>query len=299
MTEQARDGYPDATGLLERSAAAFVGGVPEDGPDNGFFGPASVTWRTAADASTPVAGLRALMIQALHPLAMAGVEQHSQWRQDPVGRLAATSGYLATVSFGSRADAERVAARVRRIHEHVTGVDEVTGRRYAASDPALLLWVHAALVDSTLVARELFGVPLTGALADDYVAEMVTAAELVGIPRDQVPATAAGLAGYLDSVRPVLVASPAARESVGYLLDPPGLDADLAAIWQDIRAGVIGSLPDWARAMYGLPDEPLTPDRRTEISQALGVLDAVFLGQPGVLEARQRIAVRVRAARRA
>ena len=299
MTEQAREGYPDATGLLERSAAAFVGGVPDHGPDDGFFGPASVTWRTAADASTPVAGLRALMIQALHPLAMAGVEQHSQWRQDPVGRLAATSGYLATVSFGSRADAERVAARVRRIHVHVTGVDEVTGQRYEASDPALLLWVHAALVDSTLVARELFGVPLTGQDADAYVAEMVTAAELVGIPRDQVPDTAAALVGYLDSVRPVLVASPAARESVGYLLDPPGLDADLAEIWQDIRAGVIGSLPDWARPMYDFPDEPLTPDRRTEISQALGVLDAVFLGQPGVLEARQRIAARVRAARRA
>ena len=299
MTEQARGGYPDATGLLQRSAAAFVSGVPEHGPDDGFFGPASVTWRTAADVSTPVAGLRALMIQALHPLAMAGVEQHSQWRQDPVGRLAATSGYLATVSFGSRADAERAAARVRRIHEQVTGVDEVTGHRYAASDPALLLWVHAALVGSTLVARKLFGVPLAAPDADAYVAEMAVAAELVGVPRDQVPASVAALDSYLVSMRPSLVASPAARESVGYLLDPPGLDADLAEIWQDIRAGVIGSLPDWARAMYGLPAEPLTPDRRTEISQALGVLDAVFLGQPGVLEARQRIAVRVRAARRA
>ncbi|MHB1594414.1 MAG: oxygenase MpaB family protein [Streptosporangiaceae bacterium] len=297
MTEQSRDGYPDATGLLERSAAAFVGGVPEHGLDDGFFGPASVTWRTAADTSTPVAGLRALMIQALHPLAMAGVEQHSEWRQDPVGRLAATSGYLATVSFGSRASADRAAARVRRIHEHVTGTDEVTGRRYAASDPALLLWVHAALVGSTLVARKLFGVPLAVPDADAYVAEMAAAAELVGVPRDQVPASVAALDSYLVSMRPSLVASPAAREAAGYLLDPPGLSAEIAEIWQDVRAGVIGSLPDWAREMYDLPAESLTPDRRTEIRQALGVLDAVFLGQPGVLEARQRIAARVRAAR--
>ena len=93
------------------------------------------------------------MMQALHPLAMAGVDQHSDWRQDPVGRLAATSAYLATVSFGDRAAAERVAARVRRIHEHVAGTDTRDRPPYAASDPALLLWVHAALVDSTLAAR--------------------------------------------------------------------------------------------------------------------------------------------------
>lgn len=289
--------YADATGLVGRSAAAYAGGVPEQPADDGFFGPRSVTWRAAGDLSAPVAGLRALMIQALHPLAMAGVDQHSDWREDPVGRLAATSGYLATVSFGERAAAERVAARVRRIHEHVTGTDTVTGRPYAASDPALLLWVHAALVDSTLKAKELFGTPLAPADADAYVAEMVIAAELVGVPRELVPSTVAGLDAYLESVRPELTCTPAARESMAYLLDPPGLDDDIAEIWHDVRDGAVSSLPDWARELYGYEVESLTPARQTEIRQALGVLDAVFLGEPGVLEARQHIAARVRAAR--
>jgi uncharacterized protein (DUF2236 family) len=140
------DLYAIATGLVERSAAVYVSGMPEDAADDGFFGPASVTWRVSADLASPVAGLRSLLMQALHPLAMAGVDQHSDWRRDPVGRLAATSAYLATITFGERAAAVRAAARVRRIHDHVAGVDTVTGRPYAAGDPALLLWVHAALV---------------------------------------------------------------------------------------------------------------------------------------------------------
>jgi len=293
----AMDVYADAAGLVERSAAAYAAGVPERPADDGYFGPGSVTWRGSADLSGPVAGLRALLIQALHPLAMAGVDQHSDWREDPVGRLAATSRYLATVSFGEKAAAQRIAASVRKIHEKVTGTDQVTGKPYAANDPALLLWVHAALVESTLAARELFGTPASPADADAYVAEMVVAAELVGVPGEMVPRSVAELEAYLESVRPELSCTPAARESIAYVLDPPGLDEDIAEIWQDVRDGVIASLPDWAVAMYGFERTPLTAARQTEIRQALGVLDAVFLGEPGVLEARQRVAARVRAAR--
>jgi uncharacterized protein (DUF2236 family) len=289
----------DVSGLVERSAAAYSRGVPERPSDDGFFGPASVTWRSAGDLSAPVAGLRALMLQALHPLAMAGVDQHSDWREDPVGRLAATSAYLAIVSFGEKAAAERVSERVRRIHTRVTGVDPATGKPYSASDPALLLWVHVALVDSNLAARSLFGALLPPADADRYVAEMVVAAELVGVPRDMVPASVSELATYIESVRPELACTPAASESMAFLLNPPGLDEDIAEIWQDIRDGAIGSLPGWAAEMYGYEREPLTQTRCTEIGQALGVLDAVFIGEPGVLEARQRIAARVRAAQRA
>src|ERR1022692_3227338 len=245
-TAMTADPSPYGDGLVERSAAAFASGVPEQAADDGFFGPGSVTWRISADLAGPVAGLRALLMQALHPLAMAGVDQHSDWREDPVGRLAATSAYLATVSFGEKAAAQRAAARVRRIHEYVQGVDTVTGRPYAAGDPALLLWVHAALVESTIVARHWFGTPLEPAAADRYVAEMVVAAELVGVPRDLVPASVAELTGYVESVRPELACTPAAGESMAYLLDPPGLGDDLAEIWQDIRVGAIGSPPGWA-----------------------------------------------------
>jgi uncharacterized protein (DUF2236 family) len=288
-----------AAGLIERSAAAYVSGVPEHPADDGFFGPASVTWKMSGDLGTPVAGLRSLMMQALHPLAMAGVDQHSGWRRDPVGRLAATSGYVTTVSFGERAVAEQAAARVRKIHTRVRGVDEVTGRAYEASDPALLLWVHAALVDSDLAVRRLLGTPLSAEDADRYVAEMVVAAELVGVPGALVPSTARALDRYISSVRPQLCCTPVAAESVGYLLDLPGLEEDIAEIWQDIKEGAIATLPEWARAMYGYTAPPLTAQRREEIRQVLGVLDAVFLGEPGVLEARQRITGRIRSAQRA
>src|SRR5690348_5234388 len=92
-----------STGLIERSAAAFASGMPEGAGDDGFFGPASVTWRMSADLASPVAVMRSLLMQALHPLAMAGVDHHSGWRRDPVGRLPATTAYLMTVTFGDRA----------------------------------------------------------------------------------------------------------------------------------------------------------------------------------------------------
>src|SRR6516164_11062136 len=105
------DVYP-AAGLVQRAAAAFAASVPDQPADDGYFGPASMTWRLNGDLSAPVAGVRSLLMQALHPLAMAGVDQHSDWRRDPVGRLAATSEYVATVTFGDREAAERAAARV-------------------------------------------------------------------------------------------------------------------------------------------------------------------------------------------
>jgi uncharacterized protein (DUF2236 family) len=294
------DLYETAAGVMERSAAAFASGVPEGTGDDGFFGPTSVTWRVSADLAWPVAGLRSLLMQALHPLAMAGVDQHSGWRRDPVGRLAATTAYLTTVTFGDRAAARHAAARVRRIHDHVRGTDVVTGRPYAAGDPALLLWVHGALVDSVLAAGSLVGTALSAADSNRYVAEMVTAAELTGVPRHLVPSSVPGLDLYIASVRPGLRGTPAAAESMAYLLDPPGLDDDTAEIWRDVRDAAIAVLPRWARQMYGYDTPPpLAPGRRTEIRQSLGVLDAIFLGQPGVLEARQRITLRMRGVRRA
>jgi uncharacterized protein (DUF2236 family) len=284
-----------ATALVERAAAAFVSAIPEQPADDGYYGPASVTWRVAADLSAIVAGLRALLLQALHPLAMAGVNDHSDWRRDPVGRLAATSAYLATVTYGDRASADRAAARVRRVHEHVRGSWE--GQPYAASDPGLLLWVHVTFTESGRAAYDMFGPALAPADADRYAAEMAIAAELLGCPRDLIPASSTALDDYLASHRAVLRLTPAAAESAAYLLDPPGMDEEVADLWQDIREAVLTSLPGWAVELYGYPAvPPLTPQRRTEIRQALGLLDALFIGEPGVLEARQRLTLRARAA---
>ncbi len=290
--------YPAADGLLQRAAAAFVASVPEHPADDGYFGPGSATWRLNADLSAPVAGLRSLLVQALHPLAMAGVDQHSDWRADPAGRLSSTAAYLATITYGDRAAAQRAAARVRKIHERVRGVDPVTGQPYAASDPDLLLWVHAALVDSVLAAADLYGTPPGDADRDRYVAEMTVAAELVGVPARRAPSTVAELDGYLCAVRPVLMLSPAAAESTGYLLDLPGLDEDLGGLWRDVGNAAVASLPEWAACLYGLvPREPVTEQGRAEVRQVLGVLDALYLGEPGVLEARQRLELRMRQAR--
>jgi hypothetical protein len=112
-----------------------------------------------------------------------------------------------------------------------------------------------------------------------------------------VPDSVAALERYFADVRPDLLRTPAAAESMSYLLDPPGLDEDIAELWRDIRDAAVLALPGWARQLYGYPEPPpLTAGRRTEIRQALGVLDAVFLGEPGVLEARQRIIGRMRSA---
>ena len=290
--------YAAATDLVERYAAAFASAVPDQPEDVGFYGPRSVTWRLAADLSAPVAGLRSVLMQALHPLAMAGVDQHSDWRTDPVGRLAATASYTATVTYGDRASASRAARRVRMVHEHVRGIDTVTGRPYEASDPALLLWVHAALVDSVLAASRMFGTPPAGTDPDRFVSEMTVAAELLGVPREMIPASADALEEYIAGVRPELRCTPAAAESMGYMLDPAGMGEEIAELWLDIRDAALAALPDWAREMYGYPPPPaVTPARRTEIRQTLGVFDTVFMAEPGVLEARQRLTVRMRSAR--
>jgi uncharacterized protein (DUF2236 family) len=140
---------------------------------------------------------------------------------------------------------------------------------------------------------------LSGEEADRYIEEMVIAAELVGVSVELVPDSRAALEAYLAWVRPQLVCTAAAKESMAYLLDPPGLDEEVAEIWQDIREATLISLPSWAREEYGYTAPELTAARRDEIRQALGVLDAVFLGEPGVLEARQRTTLRMRAAARA
>src|ERR1700694_3654526 len=134
--------------LMELLARAFARSVLERPADGGLFGPRSVVWRVHRDRSFPLAAIRSLMVQALHPLAMAGVEQHSTWMQDPFGRMAATSGYILTVTYGDTVSADRVASQVRAVHTHVNGTDTVTGLDYRAADPGLLLWIHAAMVDS-------------------------------------------------------------------------------------------------------------------------------------------------------
>jgi len=306
-------------GPFQRAAAAFASCVPVDPADDGFFGPSSVTWRLHADLSSPVSSLRALLLQALHPLAMAGVDQHSHWRDDPAGRFASTAAYVITIAYGDRAAARAAADRVRKIHEWVRGTDPVTGKPYAASDPALLIWVHAALVQSDLAAAALYGVSLTPPEQDQYVAEMTVAAELIGVPARRfaeggAPASVAELDAYFEAVRPSLATSQSTADTSAYLINvPPDVEPELADVWDVLAAAAVASLPGWARAMYGFGTGPAAntggvantghyldsmPPERETVRQVLGVLDALYLGEPGVLEARQRLTLRMRAAER-
>jgi len=281
---------------LQPLADAYDRAVPEHPADDGLFGPRSIVWRVHRDRSFPLAGVRSLMVQALHPLAMAGVAEHSTWRQDPFGRLAATSSYLVTTTYGDRASALAAAARVRKIHTHVRGVDPETGLPYSAEDPSLLLWVHAGMVDSIVEVVRRYGRGLDDdADADRYVAEMVTFAEIVGVPRDDVPATAASLRSYLDSVDPRR-AGAAAKDAMAVVLDPPGMEADMRALWHDLGRVAVGTLPSWARDMYGFSAPPAAAMEREPVRQLLGALDLAFESLPGVLEARRRIEVRIRQA---
>ena len=280
--------------MMAPLAQAYARSVQERPADAGLFGPKSLVWRVHRDRSFPVAGMRSLMVQALHPLAMAGVAQHSDWKRDPFGRLTATSGYVLTVTYGDTASANAAAARVRAVHTHVRGTDEVTGLGYSAADPELLLWVHAGMVDSIVTIVRRYGRGLDAAEADRYVAEMVPFAVIVGVPPEMVPASVQALREYMESVV-LRQATPAARDAIGIVLDPPGLTDDFRELWHDIGQVAIGTLPAWARSMYGFAEPPAEMMEREPVRQLIGALDLAFESLPGVLEARERIELRMRA----
>lgn len=257
-----------------------------DEPDVGLFGPDSVTWRVHADPATLVGGMRALLVQALNPVAMAAVAQYDNFRDDPWGRFRRTSDYLTTTTFGDRASAHAAAARVRALHRRVHGVDPVTGRNYRADDPDLLLWVHAVEVESFLVAYRRYAWPLSDDDADRYVAEMVRAAELVGLARDDVPATVADLADYLASVP--LALTPAARDGMRLVFAPP-MPLPARPLWALLGAAAVAILPPRARSLYGLPWAPLaTPVVRAGVGTLLRIVNAALPPPPPVRAAFAR-----------
>ena len=228
-------------------------------PDVGLFGPASVTWRVHADPILWIAGLRALLLQAVHPAAMAGVLQHSDFRADPWGRLRRTADYVGVVTFGSTAEVDAIGARVRGIHRRVRGTDEATGVSYRASDPHLLRWVHCCEVESFLTTFQRATGALTEPEVDAYYAEQTRAAAVVGL-RDDVPDSAAAMAAYFDSMRAETAVDRRARRVASYVLFPP---MPRWAAWSAGRpawAGAAGLaaalLPRWTRRLYGLPTPP-------------------------------------------
>lgn len=218
-----------------------------DTPGERWFTPDDPIWRVHADASMFPGGIAALLLQSLHPLAMAGVAGHSGYRGDPWGRLQRTSHYLATTTFGTIEHAEAAIARVREIHTRVRGRD-VHGRPYRADDPDLLSWVHLAEADAFLAAHQTYAArPLTDAEADRYVEQSGVAARLLGVP--DPPSTTAALAQQLDAYRPDLEASPAALDAARFLLREPPIPVLARPGYGALAAGGVALLPLWAHAM--------------------------------------------------
>ena len=226
-----------------------------------------MTWKVHASPVMLIGGMRALMIQSLHPLALAGVMQHSDFRKRPLHRLRQTARYVATTTYGTTAQAEAAGATVRRVHRYVRGTDEVTGRQYSAEDVDTLLWVHCVEVHSFLAAYRAYGGRLTVAEQDQYLAESARVAALVGIPPERVPRSLAVMREYFALMRPELVGSESAREAVRFVARPP-VTRDLLPLLGPLRvtsAAAVALVPRELRKLGGI-DQPRFVDAATHVS---------------------------------
>jgi uncharacterized protein (DUF2236 family) len=259
--------------------------------DPGLFGPGSVTWRVHSDPAMLLGGLSALLLQTLHPLAIAGVEDHSNYREDPFGRLSRTGSFVAGTTFGSTEAAERLIKLVRGIHRKVRGTAP-DGRPYSASDPDLITWVHATEVSCFLRAHQRFvPFPVRGEQADRYFHEVATIAERLGA--ETVPRTRVAMRAYFRTVRPELEAGEQARNAIRYLTTPMRDPRNplLTPAHQMVIQAAVGLLPGWAREMLDLPQPNLVD--RALVWPAAGLLMGVLrmTGPPYALTAaRQRCA---------
>ncbi len=230
-----------------------------------WFEPGSPITRVHGDASMFVGGIRALLLQTLHPVAMRAVSEHSGFRGDMWGRLARTSRFLAVTTFGTADDAQQSVDVVRSIHDRVTGTMP-DGTPYVASDPHLLAWVHVAEIDSFLTAHQVYGAqPLDQAERDEYVAQTAEVARRLGVL--DPPTTEAELAATLAAYRPELRGTPDAREAVRYLLVKPPLPLAARAPYGVLVAAAVGLMPRWTRRQLRLPWLPIS--ERTVV-RALG-----------------------------
>ncbi|MCI3241762.1 MULTISPECIES: oxygenase MpaB family protein [Streptomyces] len=258
-----RSGGPDLRQQLGKGLFARVAGP--DGPRNRarihgapgprWFGPERPIRRVHGDASMFIGGLSALLLQSLHPLAMAAVAGHSGYRGDPWGRLQRTSTFLATTTFGTEAHAQQACAQVRAVHERIRGVT-VDGDAYHAADPHLLAWVHAAEIDSFLRAHQRYGTqPLSEEGCDAYVADTARVATELGVL--DPPRNRAELARLLADYRPELRASAQARDAARFLLLNPPVPAAARLPYAVLAANAVSLLPSWAARELNLPRLPI------------------------------------------
>lgn len=263
----------------------------EDGEDAGFFPAGGAAWTVHGGMPTLVAGVRALLLQALHPGALAGVRDHSRYREDPLGRLAGTIQWIHTVTFGSRGQAVAASELVKTLHTRVRGsyVDgHGVARAYTAGDPDLAEWVHLAFTDAFLTAHERWGSAIPGG-ADGYVGEWATAAELMDVAHP--PRTAAALRARIGAITDAgdLRGGPEVEEIVRFIRRPP-LRATLRPSYRVVFRAAVSTLEPRHRALLGLPAADRFPVRRATALVLAGA--QVLLGPQtqAELAARRRLA---------
>jgi uncharacterized protein (DUF2236 family) len=224
-------------------------------PGPRWFEPDRPIRRVHGDAAMFAGGLRALLLQSLHPLAMAAVSAHSGYRGDPWGRLRRTSYFLAITTYGAIPDAEEAIARVKAVHERVRGTSP-DGVKYRASDPHLLKWVHIAEVDSFLAAHQRYGVqPLNASEQDLYLEDAALVARKLGVV--DPPTTVAELRAAMDEYRPELRGTTEARQAARFMLVHPPVPWAVRPAYGVLTAAAVGLLPWWTRWPLRLPYLPL------------------------------------------
>jgi uncharacterized protein (DUF2236 family) len=249
----------------------------------GWFHPGDPIWTVHGSVATFVGGIRSLYLQALHPLALAGVDQHSHYRQDPFGRLQRTGAFIAATTFGSADLAGRTVDAVRAMHHGVHGVAE-DGRHYSAEDPRLLEWVHIALVDSMLVSYERLG--REGPIdSDGYIADMAVVAERMGVLRP--PRTRSELQACFQDFQAELRVDPLVRATHSFVTDAP-LPVALRPGYRVLSRAAWATLPGWALAMLGASPRAARADVAAA-DLALRVLRMALVASPARLAGEARL----------
>jgi len=230
--------------------------------DIGLFGPDSVTWRLHAEPILWFAGYRALLLQTLHPRALAGILQNSNFREDPWGRLIRTAQFYGQVIYGSTEVAEKAGSRVRRVHARLGGTDPDTSEAFRIDETELLRWIYVTATESFCHTAQRAGLGLTPAEVDRYYDEQRAVARLVGLDLDDVPRNAAEIEDYYAAMRPQLRADADARSVVRFLALPTlpwGLGwTPVRPLWVGVSAYAFSLLPSWARRTYGTIGLPST-----------------------------------------
>jgi uncharacterized protein (DUF2236 family) len=266
--------------------------------DHGLFGPDSVTWRVHLEPVMWVAGMRALLLQSLHPRVMRGTYQNSALF-DPKkawSRFERTVQFVGTRTFGTLAEVELASARVRRLHGKLSAFDPDTGTTFRIDAPDGLLWVHCGEIDSYVDIARRAGL-VSGSEADTYIAENVRAAEVIGLDPAVVPASRAEMREYFLRVRPELYLTDEAKEAVQNLFLPRGeAPAQAKVLISTVSTLAVATLPRWARRLYRLPGLPTTDLGSSLVLRGLRTATAVLPDVPAPPEI-QKARRLVRAAR--